>query len=67
MEIIYLLKTIAAFDLKVGRFIELNGLMRLMNITDQGHYSTFPKGYSVFKLKFCFSPKLLGYLKPNIT
>ena len=37
-----------------------------MNIKGQGHYLTFHKGHFIFKLKFCFSQKLLGYLKPNI-
>ena len=31
-----------------------------MNITDQGHYLTFAKGHSVFKLKFCFFSKTFG-------
>ena len=59
-------KTTAAFDLKVGNYTELNNLMNYMNIKGQGHYLTFLKGHSIFKLKFCFSQKLLGYLKPNI-
>ena len=26
-----------------------------MNIKGQGHYLTFHKGHSIFKIKFCFS------------
>ena len=59
------LKTIAAYNLKVGRCIELNDLMKLLEYqrSGQGHYLTFSKGHSVFKLKACFSKKLGGGMK----
>ena len=44
-------KTIAPYDLNVGRCIELNDLMKLHDIKGQGHYLTFAKGHSDFKLK----------------
>ena len=53
MKIIYFSKTIAAYDLKVGRCIEQNDLMNL-SIKGQGHYLIFAKGHSVFKI-FVFS------------
>ena len=66
MEINYILKTIAAYDLKFGRCIELNDLMKLHEYHRSRSYLTFAKGHSVFKVKFCFSQKLSSYLKPNI-
>ena len=36
-----------------------------MSIKGQGHYLTLPKGHSDFKIKSCFSQKLLSHLEPN--
>ena len=65
-EIIYFSKTIAAYDIKVGRCIELNDLLKLHKYQMTRPLLTFAKGHSVFKLKYCFSQILLGYLNPNI-
>ena len=63
VKTIYFSKTIAACDSKLADASKLNDLM---NIKGQDHYLTFAKGHFVFKLKSCFSQKLLSYLKPNI-
>ena len=56
MKINYVSKTIAAYDLKVGRCIEQNDLMTLHEYQKgQGHSLTFAKGHSIFKLKSFFS------------
>ena len=48
-------KTIAAYDLKVGRWSKQNDLMNLHKYQKgQGHSLTFAKGHSVFKLKSFF-------------
>ena len=55
MKIIYFSKTIAAYDLKVGRCIEQNDPMNLHKYQKgQGHSLTFTKGHSVLKLKSFF-------------
>ena len=51
MIIIYFSITIAAYDLIIGRCIELNDLLTYMNIKGQGHSLTFVNGHS-FKVKF---------------
>ena len=62
------LKFFGAYNLKVGSYTdtELHDLMKLHEYQRSSHYLTFYKGHFIFKLKFCFSQKLLGYLKPNI-
>ena len=57
MEIIYFLKTIAVYDLKVGRFIELNDLMMLHKY--HRSMSLFDLRQRSFRFQFCFSQKLL--------
>ena len=54
MKIIYFSKTIAAYDLKVGRCIELIDLINLHEYQKSSHSLTFAKGHSVFKLKSFF-------------
>ena len=63
----YYLEIIAAIGFKVGSNIQMNELMKLklMSIKGQGHYLTLAKGHSDFKIKSCFSQKLLSYLEPN--
>ena len=46
--------------------LKLNYLMKLHEIKGQDHYSTFGKRHTVFKLKSCFSQKLLSYLKYHV-
>ena len=60
-----LLETIAAIGLKVGLNIQINELMKLNEYQSQGHYLTLAKGHSDFKVKTCFSRKLLSHLEPN--
>ena len=57
----YYLENIA----EVGSNIQMNELMNLMSIKGQGHYLTLAIGHSDFKIKSCFSQKLLSHLKPN--
>ena len=64
-KIVYYLETIAAIGIRVGLTIQINELMKLNEYQSQGHYLTLAKGYSDFKIKFCFSQKLLSHLKPN--
>ena len=61
----YNLQTIAAIGLKVGLNIQINELMKLNEIKGQCHYLTLAKGHSGFKIKSCFSQKLLCHLEPN--
>ena len=61
--IIYFSETKTAYDLKVGRCIQLNQSYR--SVIGQGQSLTLAKGHSVFKLKSWFSRKLLVYLKAN--
>ena len=42
-----------------------NELMKLKSIKGQGHYLTLAKGHSDYKIKTCFSQKLLNYLELN--
>ena len=51
----YYLETIAAIGLKVGLSIQINELMKLDEYQSQGH--------SDFKIKTCFSWKLLSHLE----
>ena len=46
-------------------FIQINKLMKLNEYQSQGQYLTLAKGHSDFKIKSCFSQKLLSHLKPN--
>ena len=61
----YNLETIAAIGLIVGLNIQINELMKLSEYQSQGHYLTLVKGHSDFKIKSCFSRKLLSHLEPN--
>ena len=61
----YYLETIAAIGLKVALNIQINALMMLSEYQCQGHYLTLAKGHSDFKIKSCFSQKLLSHLEPN--
>ena len=61
----YYLETIAAIGLKVGLNIQINEFMKLNEYQGQGHYLTLAKGHSYFKIKSCFSQKLLSHLEPN--
>ena len=38
-----------------------------MSIKGQGHYLTLAIGHSDFKIKTCFSQKLLSHLEPNFS
>ena len=60
MKIIYFSKTIASCDLKVGKCIELNVLMKLREYqrsSHLGHSLTFAQGHLVFRLKTFFFSK----------
>ena len=59
------LETSAAIGLKVGLNIQINELMKLNEYHNQGHYLTLAKDHSDFKIKSCFSKKLLSHLDPN--
>ena len=61
----YYLETIAAIGFKLFISIQINELMKLNEYQSQGHYLTLAKGQSDFKIKSCFSQKLLSYLEPN--
>ena len=61
----YYSETIAAIGLKVGLNIQINELMKLNEYQSQGHYLTFVKGHSDFKINSCFSQILLSQLEPN--
>ena len=61
----YYFKTIAAISLKVGLNIQINELMKLNEIRGQGHYLTLVTGHSDFKIKTCFTGKLMSHLEPN--
>ena len=60
-------KTIAAFDLKVGKCIELNDLMILHEYqSSRSFFDPHQKSLSFqTKIFFFFVQKLLSYLKPN--
>ena len=64
-----LLETIAAIGLTVALNIQIqihvNELMKLNEYQSQGHYLTLAEGHSDFKVKTCFSRKLLSHLEPN--
>ena len=38
-----------------------------MSIKGQGHYLTLTIGHSDFKIKACFSRKLISHLEPNFS
>ena len=50
VKIMYYLETIAAIGLKVGLNVQINELMKLNEYQSQGHYLTFVKGHSDFKI-----------------
>ena len=56
MKIVYFSKTIAAYDFKVGRCIELYDLITYMSIKIQGNFN-LAKGHSLFKLQSYFPNK----------
>ena len=57
MKIINFSKIIAAYDLKVGSYTELNDLVKLHE------YQRSRSSHSIFKLKFCFFSKTVGLLE----
>ena len=57
MKIIYFSKTVAAYDLKGGRCIELNDLMKLFEY--QKSRSLFDRGQK----SLCFQPLILFFSK----
>ena len=57
-------ETIAAFDLKVGRCIELNE-MKLHMCQRSRSFFDLVKGPLVFNVNTCLPEKLLGHSKPN--
>ena len=62
----YYLETIAAIGLKLGLNIQINVLMKLNEYQRQGHYLTLAKGHSDFKIKSCFSMKLLNQISYDV-
>ena len=66
MKIIYFSKTIAAYDLKVGNYTELNDLIKLYVYQRSRSLFDLPQRLLHFQIKFCLYQKMLGYLKPNI-
>ena len=66
VKIIYFSKSTAAYNLKVGRCIKTNDLMKLHEYQMSCHYLTFAESHSVFKHKFYFSQNLFGYLTQNV-
>ena len=61
MKIINFSKIIAAYDLKVGSYTELNDLVKLHE------YQRSRSGHSIFKLKFCFFLKNCGVIRNQIS
>ena len=57
----YYLETIAVLRLKIGLNVQINELMKVNEYQSQGHYLTLAKGHSDFKIKSCFSQKLLSH------
>ena len=57
MKIMYNLESIATKGLKVGLSIQINKITKLYAY--QRYYLTLAKGHSGFKIKYCFSQKLL--------
>ena len=53
-------KTVAAYDLEVGRCIELNNLMKLFEYQRSSHSLILTKDQSVSKLKSCLFKKTVG-------
>ena len=63
----YFLEIIAAIGLKVGLNNQMNELMKLNEYQrSRSLYLTLAIGHSDFKIKSCFSQKLLSHLKPNV-
>ena len=61
----YYFKTFATIVLKIGLSIQINELMKLNEYQRSGHYLILATGHSEFKIKICFSGKLLSQLEPN--
>ena len=61
----YYFETIAAIGLKIGLVIQIMSKWIIMSIKGQDHYLTLATGLSEFKIKTCFSGKLLSHLEPN--
>ena len=62
---IYFSKTIAAYDLKVGRCIELNDLMNLNEYQRSRSLFDLCQKVTVFSNYNLFSQLLMSLLKPN--
>ena len=58
-------ETIAACDLKVGRYRQLIKLIRFVSIQGHGHFLTLAQGYLHLKIKTCSSQKPLCHIQPN--
>ena len=59
-------ETIAAFDLKVGRCIQLIKFMKVCEYSRSGlFYFTLAQGHLQMKIKTCFSQKSLGHFQSN--
>ena len=58
-------KTIAIYELNVGRCVKLYDLMNYKSINGQDRSSTFAKGQSVFKLKSFSFQTQSSYLESN--
>ena len=65
MKTVDLSETIAACDLKVGRYRQLIDFMRYVTIEGQGHFLTLAQGCVHTKIQTKFSQKLLCHSEPN--
>ena len=61
----YYLEIIAAIGLKVGSNIKMNELMKLNEYQRSRSFFDLGQRSLDFKIKSCFSQKLLSHLEPN--
>ena len=66
MFFLYFSKTNIAIDLKLGKYIELNDIMKLHQYQWSRPFFDLRKDHPVFKFKSRSSQNLLSYLKRNI-
>ena len=58
-------ETMAASDLKVGRYRQLIELMKICEYSRSRSLLDLAQGYLHMKIKTCFSQKPLGHFQPN--
>ena len=65
MKTVNFSETIEAFDLKVGRYRQLNDFMKVCEFEGQGHFLTLAQGRVRTKIQTGFFQKLLCRSEPN--